>query len=238
MNVVLVYLRMYADCAAGAAKAIAKNPWTLALPMALSVAWVLAASFLGRLGLIGGFLLGFARAAGFSAYLYFTGEVVARSSTSLKELRKSFGIYFWSVIGLSFVLWIADFALQSVLAKNPNRDAVLWAVTLVEVLALNAAPETIYVKGTRSGVDTITVSFQFLQEHWIEWFLPNALILGAAYFALTRLPLLGSAVGLVAAALLAGAVFHGAMVFRGMLYVALDGSTHRQRMYRYRTTPG
>lgn len=235
MNVLLVYLRMYGDCVAGAFKAIAKNPWTLALPLGLSVAWTFTASLLAPLGLPGGFLMGFAQAAAFSAYLYFTGEVVARSNTSLKELRKSFGVYFWSVVGLRFVLWILDLALSSVLAQNPQKAAVLTAVALVELIALNAAPETIYIKGTRSGVDTILASFQFLQEHWIEWFLPNGLMIGAAYLVATRLTFVFPVLGALGLALASGLLFHLAMVFRGLLFVALDGSTHRQRMYRYRT---
>jgi hypothetical protein len=236
VNVLLVYLRMYGDCLASAFKAVVKNPWTLALPVGLSVAWTLAASLLGPLGLVGGFLLGFAEAAAFSAYLYFTGEVVSRSATSLKELRKSFGVFFWSVIGLRFVLWIVDLALESVLAKNPQRGALLTAVALVELIALNAAPETIYIKGTRSGVDTIMASFQFLQEHWIEWFLPNGLLIAGAWLAATRLGFALSLVGALGLALGTGVLFHVVMVFRGQLYLALDGSTHRQRMYRYRTS--
>jgi hypothetical protein len=235
VNVVLVYLRMYGDCALGALKAIVKNPWTLALPVGLSVAWTLAASLLGPLGIVGGFLMGLAQAAAFSAYLYFTGEVVSRSNTSLKELRKSFGVFFWSVIGLRFVLWIADLALDSVLTKNPQRGAILTAVALVELIALNAAPETIYIKGTRSGVDTIMASFQFLQEHWIEWFLPNGLLIAGAWLLVTRLTFVFPLVGALGLALAGGVLFHLVMVFRGQLYLALDGSTHRQRMYRYRT---
>jgi hypothetical protein len=33
-----------------------------------------------------------------------------------------------------------------------------------------------------------------------------------------------------------GALLHLVMVFRGYLFAALDGTSHRQRMYRYRST--
>ena len=35
---------------------------------------------------------------------------------------------------------------------------------------------------------------------------------------------------------LEGALLHLVMVFRGHLFAALDGSSHRQRMYRYRSS--
>lgn len=239
MNVVLVYLRLYGAAAVAAFKGIIKNPWTLALPMAIAIAAQFAASLVAPLGqMAGGFVLGLAEAAAFSAYLYFTGEVVARSTTSVSELKKSFGVYFWSVISVRFVLWIAEWALGAALEGNPKRVPVGIAISMLELVALNAVPETIYIKGTRSGIDTIMASFQFLQENWIEWFIPNGLIIGGIYFAVTRG--FGSMITLpitivVVFSLLTGVLFHLVMVFRGTLFLALDGSSHRQRMYRYRT---
>ena len=233
MNVVLVYLRLYADAFVNTGKALLKAPWTLALPMGLFVAFWFLAQLLSPLGsLVGGFLLGLAQAAAASAYLYFTGEVVAKSAVTLAELRKSFGVYFWSVMGLGFVLWIADMVLGAVLPATPQTATMLTALWLVAAVALNAAPETIYVKGTRSGTDTIMTSFRFLQEHSLLWLVPNALLIAGFWYSLRFLG--GDLVGLITTLLLLGAVFHVAMIFRGTLYVALDGSTHRQRMFHYR----
>lgn len=233
MNVVLVYLRLFGEVVLNTGKALLKAPWTLALPMGLAVAFMFLALLLSSLGsLVGGFLLGLAQSAAFSAYLYFTGEVVAKSAVTLAELRKSFGVYFWSVIGLGFVLWIADIALNAVLPNTPQTQTMLSALWLVAAIALNAAPETIYVKGTRSGTDTIMTSFRFLQEHSLLWLLPNAGLIALGWYSLRFVP--DDLVGRIATLLLLGALFHLAMIFRGTLYVALDGSTHRQRMYRYR----
>jgi hypothetical protein len=38
----------------------------------------------------------------------------------------------------------------------------------------------------------------------------------------------------VTAPILIGALLHVLMVFRGFLFEILDGSTHRQRMFRFR----
>ena len=49
------------------------------------------------------------------------------------------------------------------------------------------------------------------------------------WLLLLRLPY-----GFYVASLVGGALFHVIMVFRGHLFGELDGSTHRQRMFRHR----
>ena len=232
MGFVLVYLRLYARCAALAFQGVAKNAWTLALPMALFVAIALLTVPLGALGPLSGMFLRLALYFAFSSYLYFAAGTVANQKVDLADLKKSFLVYFWSLMGLFFVLWIVDIILGAVLGQNPNRSVILRGVDLIAFIVLNPAPEIIYLKGTRGGMDTITRSVAFIQENWIEWFIPNALIGFAAYWLVTHLGELPSAVTIIAA-LLGGAIFHGVMVFRGHLFGALDGSTHRQRMYKF-----
>lgn len=230
----LVYLRLYAHCLAQALRGIRKNWWTLLLPMGLMVAFAMAVGLLSQLGFVGGFLLGLVIDLVASCYLYFTGGTVAQQKMTLGELKKSFLVYFWSVMGLFFVWWIAGWMLDLVLPKTSQGRTLSLALNLVAVIVINPAPEVIYTKGTRGGIDTISTCVRFLQESWIEWFVPNLAIIGGAYWLATRgLPLLPPGVS-VAAALLSGALFHLVMVFRGHLFQELDGSTHRQRMFRYR----
>lgn len=223
---------MYGEVFANTGKAIIKAPWTLALPIALMIALFFLMTLAAGLGIIGGFLYGLAEAAAVSTYLYFTGEVVARSTTSVKELTKAFKAYFWSWVSIRFVIWIAFLVLETVLPKSSETARLMTALQLVMLVALNAVPETIYVKGTRSGIDTIMASFRFLQEQWVEWLLPNALLFAVAWYLTQFIPY--DLVGKLTTMVLLGALLHIAMVFRGTLYVALDGSTHRQRMFRYR----
>lgn len=235
MNVVLVYLRLYGSCLANAFASLVKNLWTLALPMGLAVAWFFLSSLFGGSRWVGGILLSLAFSAACSIYTFFVAGVVARDRMNVRDLKQSLGAYFWTWINLFFVLWIVDLLLNAVLAMNPQKSAILSVVFLMKLLVLNATPETIYLKRTWGGLDTITRSFRFLQENWIEWFIPNGLIVAGLYFFATRwIELLGG-LGVIIALLGAGALFHVVMVFRGFLYEALDGSTHRQRMFRYRT---
>jgi hypothetical protein len=236
MNVVLVYLRLYGSCLANAFAALMKNLWTLALPMLLEVALYFLATLFGGSRFVGGIALGLAMSAACSIYTFFVAGVVARDRMNLRDLKTSIGAYFWTWTNLFFVLWVVDLLLDAVLATNPQKTAIQSVVFLMKLLVLNATPETIYLKRTWGGLETITRSFRFLQENWIEWFIPNGLIVAGLYVFATRwLALLGG-LGVIVALLGAGALFHVAMVFRGFLYEALDGTTHRQRMFRYRTS--
>ncbi len=237
MSFILVYLKIYARSLTNALAAIAKNVWTLALPMGLMVAFFLLGGLLSGGGYAGGMLLGLARSAALSIYLYFAGQLIGRQRTGLSDLKTAIGAYFWSSLNLFFVLWIIDLLLATALFNNPQAAALKLAVTMLELLVLNAAPETMYLKGTRGGLETIQRSIAFLQENWIEWFVPNGLILAFVYFLGAGLfftlasfdPFHGAGV-----MLLLGALLHVVMVFRGFLFEALDGSTHRQRMYRFK----
>ncbi|MER2566950.1 MAG: hypothetical protein ABTQ32_39860 [Myxococcaceae bacterium] len=236
MKVITVYARIYGQAFTNALAAIVKNAWTLLLPMGLAVAWMFLGTLVGNAmdPWSGGLVIGLARSAALSIYCFFLGGLVAQQKVGLDQLKTSIGTYFWSWINIFFVLWIVSLVLTPVFAANPNLATPL---TLVLLIALNTVPETIYLKGTRGGIDTITRSFGFMQENWIEWFVPNGLVLGLIVVGTvfgTVVSSLFGALGAIGSGLLLGVLLHIYAVFRGFLYEALDGSTHRQRMFRFR----
>jgi hypothetical protein len=229
----LVYGRLYGACLGRSASSILRSPWTLVLPIALFAALLLAATLLGQLGMVGGLLLGLAMDALLSCYFYFVSELVAGAKVRFDELKKSFGAYFWAVINLMFVVWLAELLLRGVTARNPHADVIDAMVRFAAFVLLNATPEVLYVRGTYGGLATFRGSIEFIHANWIEWFVPN-LVLGAAfYFGVPAL--LAGGVPLPAVAVVAGLALHLVMVFRGHLFKELDGSSHRQRMFRWRT---
>jgi len=141
-------------------------------------------------------------------------------------MGRSVGAYFWSIINLGFVLWIGQLLAGMLLGRAPNGALLMQGLTWVVFVLLNASLEAIYQRGTYGGLATVQKSISFLQQHWIEWLLPTAAIVALLYL-LPDFPLLLDAV-------IKGAIIHVAMVFRGHLFAALDGSTHRQRMFKYR----
>jgi len=193
-----------------------------------------ASGLILRLGSIGGFLVWIVTAAALSCYLYFLGEVVAKTRVRPGEFAKSVGPYFWSVANLFFVFWIATLLLDLVTAGTPQAPTFAILLQLAAVILLNASPEMIYQRGSYGGLETARRSITFLQANWIEWGIPNLLFLAAfkwfpdgAFFTF-GIP------GEILDAMLKGGLFHLAMVFRGYLFAELDGTSHRQRMYRWR----
>ncbi|MDQ3263902.1 MAG: hypothetical protein M3Y59_09605 [Myxococcota bacterium] len=237
MKVVSIYLRIYADCLKKAVQAIGKNLWTLLLPVGLAVALTFASTIIGNLGLglVGGILMGLVLIALYSSYLYFVAGLVMSGRVHISELKGSFGRLFWPVMGVSFVVWIANL-LVSLLAGSTAQGAAiqtLFALVVALAVFINPTPEVIYDRGSHSGMATLQKSFAFTQDNWIEWYLPNLLLGGLGYLVFRYMGALGYG-GLVVLALVAGSFLHLVMVFRGHLYRALDGSSHRQRMFKYR----
>jgi hypothetical protein len=218
----VVYARIYGSAMLDALASIAKSAWTLILPIALVFAFIALAGVLNPLGMVGGILLSLA-------------QLVAKNTASVKDLKTSLGAYFWTWMNLFFVLWVIGFLVNTVAMNNPQGATLLTVISLMELIVLNAAPEIIYLKGSYGGLETIQRSFGFLQENWIEWFLPNALILAGWWFFTTGVISFGMLpFAAVTAPILIGALLHVLMVFRGFLFEILDGSTHRQRMFRFR----
>ncbi|MEN9797572.1 MAG: hypothetical protein RL653_1268 [Pseudomonadota bacterium] len=237
MNVVTVYARLYADCLAKALAGIRKNPWTLLLPVGLVfVGTSLGALLGGVLGsLVGGLLVSLLLDALYSAYLYFVAGVVQQTKVSVKEIRQGLGAYFFSIMNVLFVIYLTDLVLGTVLQGNPQRWVIESGVKLVEAVLFSAVPEVLYQRHTY-GMQSLLESVKFVQENWIEWFLPQGLLLAAVYAVGTVA--LGSGLGLLLVigpgSLLGGALLHLFMVFRGHLFDALATTSHRQRMFRYR----
>jgi hypothetical protein len=231
MKVIFVYLRIYAQCLRETGRGLGKNAWTLLLPVGLRLVFEqLEALLVTAIGpLMGGFVIGLIMAAVASCYLYFLGGVVARSRVSLKEFSQSIRTYFWSVTNVMFVLWIASLISGTLLQSLPQGGLLKGLMWLAILLLCNATPEVIYIRGTYGGLLTLQRSLQFLQDNWIEWAFPNLVwlaLLAATLYGPMPIPTWASGV-------LFGAVFHVGMVYRGHLFQALDGSNHRQRMFRY-----
>src|SRR5215831_17559290 len=167
MNVLTVYLRIYADALRQAVAGIGNHAWTVLLPIGLLYANNLASGLVMSIPYLGTFLVWIVWAAAASCYLYFVGEVVAKSKVKLDEFGRSIGAYFWSVANLFFVFWIAGLVVS--LAAGGQRQIFDQLLVLAAAILLNAAPEVIYQRGSYGGLETAQRCIRFLQENWIEW---------------------------------------------------------------------
>ncbi|MBM4137908.1 MAG: hypothetical protein FJ244_00240 [Nitrospira sp.] len=137
-----------------------------------------AARIAGPLGLVGGFVLGIVNALLVGATLRLIEQAVsATKRIQLSDVMESFGHYFWDVISVGFVLWLPMMALDMGGHANPYGQFLSSAALLLLFVLLNPAPEVIYQARHDSPLDVIKTSYEFVLEHWIEWFLPFVLLL-------------------------------------------------------------
>jgi hypothetical protein len=117
------------------------------------------------------------------------------------------------------------------LQQMPQGPVIVLCIDLLILVLFNAVPELIYL-GHHSLVQLLSSSYQFVAGNWIEWFPPNLLLLaGLAGISMFPAPgLLERAIQTAVTALF----LYFAMVVRGLLFIELDGSTRRSRIFRHK----
>jgi hypothetical protein len=164
--------------------------------------FALAARLAAPLGIAGGFLLGAVNALLVGATLKLVEQSLGAMRTiHVRDVMDSFGQYFWDVISVGFVLWLPMMALEMGIQANPYGQFLSSAVLLLAFLLLNPAPEVIYQIRHDSPLDVFKSSYEFVMEHWIEWFLPLVVLL---------LPVVMSPTGLQEFVAISGRVGRGA----------------------------
>jgi hypothetical protein len=113
----------------------------------------------------------------------------------------------------------------------PQGHVVVLCIELLILVLFNAVPELIYL-GHYPLLQLLSRSYQFVANNWIEWFPPNVLLLAAfgALWVYGAESLAGRAAQTAATALF----LYFAMVVRGLLFIELDGSTRRSRIFRHK----
>jgi hypothetical protein len=125
------------------------------------------------LGMAGGLRLGAVNALLVGATLRLVEQSLSAVKTiQFSDVAGSFGHYFWDVIGVGFVLWVPTMALDMGMQANPYGQFLSSAFLLLLFILLNPAPEVIYQVRHDSPLDVFKTSYDFVLDHWIEWFLP------------------------------------------------------------------
>lgn len=228
----IVTLAIYRRAFARGALLAAKN-WSVLLSAFAYMAVLGVGAYLAAfLGLAGGFLLSLLMSACCGSFLYLVEMIVRTNKVTWEDFTRSFGVYLWDVVGVSFALWLFWFVARPMIEQVPQGPVVVLAINLVLVVLFNAVPELIYL-GHHSLMGLLASSYEFVANNWIEWFPPNLLLL-VGLLVLWRAPFgFGLAAYVLKSALLALFLYF-AMVVRGLLFIELDGSTRRARMFRYK----
>jgi hypothetical protein len=183
-------------------------------------------------GLVGGFVMSLLISACASSFLFLVEMIVRTNRANWEDFTRGFGVYLWDVVGVSFALWLFWFVATPILQQVPQGHVAVLAINLVLLVLLNAVPELIYL-GHSGLVDLLSRSYQFIANNWIEWFPPNLLLMAGLY-ALWTAPLGDSMAILIGQVALSALYLYFAMVVRGFLFIELDGSTRRARLFRHK----
>jgi len=247
-------LQLYRKAATEAWEKGLRSWWVALLPFLYGPLFFLCAAFTAPLGMIGGLITGLVLAVCVSSYLYYIAGVVNGNRMHLSELGESWRPHFGSVLNILFFLFLVQYSLAFL--TPPGDETAMFLASLIELILLiilNPIPEIIY-QGRSDGFAMLQESVDFLRSSGVEWFLP---FIALAVFSaiLLPLPLLegplqfgrltfpttvgglpqGSLSSLLWGAVSAFLLF-AIMVFRGLLFRALSGTTRRQRIFRSRVS--
>jgi|ERR1041384_527360 hypothetical protein len=237
MQIIQATLWLYATAFKRALECVAKN-WVVSFaPAAYSVGLTLVLLLVAPLGIVGGLLFSLASQACVSSGLYLVKNMIESGKANFNDFLSGFTVYIWELITIAFILWIPLRVLDSALAGEPNGVLIVRLVQLALYILLNAVPELIYQTRT-SGLELISASYNFIVENWIEWLIPNLVLVVGGYFLLQFISSLlfglPAFVQLFLYAFIGGLLLTYVMTFRGFLFADLYGTTRRSRIYRYK----
>jgi hypothetical protein len=228
---------IYKTCLIRTVKLVGDNLGIIFAPIAYGILLSAAAMLFAPLGIIGGIIMGVVLAACASSGLYLIENVVRMNKATLQDFTRGFSVYLWDILTIAFIFWIPMRLLAQVAFTTPNGPLLYLGVQILLYVIFNPVPELIY-QGRVSGLALLSASYQFIVENWLEWLLPNLLVgvggymlRGLVYQLVAPLPfflqyfLVEAAFGLFLIFL---------MIFRGLLFAELSGTTRRSRVYRYK----
>lgn len=177
-NLVSATVHLYRQVFSATGRSLAKSWVAMVALIVFALLFLGTARIVGPLGIAGGFLLGIINALLVGATLRLIEQSLGGArALRLTDVTESFGHYFWDVIGVGFVLWLPTMLLDMGMQANPYGQFISSAFLLLVFILLNPAPEVIYQVRHNSPLDVFKTSYEFVLEHWIEWFLPFAILI-------------------------------------------------------------
>ena len=163
-------LTIYRRAAKETVEKFGRGWWVALLPLVYTPLIILAATFFGRLGLVGGLLVGLVMVLCTSSYLYFIDGIVHGQRVQPQELLDSWRPHFGSVISILFFLMLIRL-LFSMMSGGAGAQALYVVDHLLLPILLSPVTEVIY-QGRTDGFAMLQESFEFLRESGVEWFVP------------------------------------------------------------------
>lgn len=246
----------YKDCLNVSFTQLLKN-WPIIIGTLLAYLFVeFAGQFLGRLGIVGGFMMGLLQIVILTLFYKWILDTAQKQRVEFSDLFEFDFNLFQSLISVAFILWIvSDFLIYPIIASSGNKFLGP-GINLVIAIILNPVAEIIAYHRYES-IHAIKYSLDFITTNWIEWFLPFVIfslpliILADPFLILNTLsntyPLLASvAIFNISSVILAyislslvPIITPVALVltllfavFRAKLFIELESGSRRQRIFK------
>ena len=166
-------LHLYASSISDTAKAVLRGPFVWLMLIFMPIAIMSLAVLVSPLGMIGGFVVGFAAVYLYGAYLYAVGQSVEQSgSLGLTIVRERMGEHVWDVMHVAFLHWIVSLVFG--LGGLPSMVPVLFSV--IVFILFNPWPEVIHSERTSGAMDILERAFRFMSSNGPEWVFPHVLV--------------------------------------------------------------
>ncbi len=195
----------------------------------------------GFLSILSGIIVAIITAAFISNYLYLLFNIINYDRINMQIFKDGFKYYLWKIYGVLFIAYLGRILLGILSNMLGGLASALNIVIYLSILiVLNPLPETIYLK-SYSSWESVLNTFEFMQENWLNWLLPNVIFHLVLYFITGNLITnvftthlsfnMVFSIKNIIIYLLGQGLFSFIMVYRGHLYKTLSGSTRRKRMF-------
>lgn len=229
---------------------MAKNWPIIFTGLFYSIATIILLMGLGAFWILGGLIWIIATSALISNYLYLLNTILNRGYFNFQDFKDGFTPYLRKVWSILFIGYVANLVLglfSPIITSAIGPSAFGLIIIILSFILLNTVPETTYQK-YYGPWETVTYSIDFIKENWIEWFVPNIVLLMIFYlitgssvsvygivsnvfnYFISFGRIITSFKGLIIYVL--GQIwFSYFMIYRGYLFEALSTSSRRKRLF-------
>lgn len=170
-------LGLYRHCALEASRALRKNWLIIPASLLLFLSFSLVLTLIGQSGsgIAGGFMAGLLEVLALTLYFSWLQETIRKGRLVTKEMLKFDYSFFSAILNVGFILFIAQILL-SAFTQRSTSIPLGPLLSFITIIVFNPIAEII-VDERADGLGAFATAYQFVIEHWIEWFLPFALML-------------------------------------------------------------
>ena len=162
-------------------KTILKNPEILLMGVVYSIISILSGmiifNLLGGLGILLGFIYALVQSAIISSYLFVLHNVIVFNRFRWKDIKHGVTYFIGKVYGVMFIFFLANLTLNFLSNTIGSTGRIITLLTgVVAFVILNPLPESLYIK-ERDSFQTILYCIDFIKENWLNWLLPNLILM-------------------------------------------------------------